>query len=162
MTTRRVVGALLLALGAGSLASGDGLLAFNATDVGLRATTVSVNNAGNAYNTWKAVAISASTLTGYTDQTGVIVWNNGTTPTRFTWTTQTDPSAVVTSAASCSGDAQGRTVVGASCAIRFTGPARAIGSYTFTGVVKGEDVALFRSELNAITIAVTYCALPPC
>lgn len=146
-----VASAVLLALGAG-------IPAFSAAPLGARSDNASVVGTGAAYDAVQTVRISASTLLGYSNQLGVRVYNNGTVATTFTWTTTSDPNNVEQGVTNCAAN----TAVGASCAIRFSGPALLTGSYTFTGRVNGVKPAQFRSEVPGIVVTVAYCPLPPC
>jgi hypothetical protein len=113
---------------------------------------------GSSYDAIGTGVMSASTVIGYTSQTGVNVTNSGKTATTFTFTKTSDPSSVVTTVTQCAAS----TAVGSVCAIKFTGPGGLLpGTYTFTGSLAGSGTG-FRSTIPNITVTVKYCALPPC
>jgi len=151
--------ALGLAVGAALLAIlGAGSSAFNADTLGTRGSSASVVGTGSAYDAVGTGVMSASTILGYNNQTGINVTNNGKTATTFTFTKTSDPSNIVTFINNCAAN----TAVGSTCAIRFSGPTGSLpGTYTFTGTVTASGTG-FRSTIPGITVTVKYCALPPC
>lgn len=135
-----------------------GLSAFDTADTGARASAASVVATGSAYD-GIATTVIHSPLVGIAAQEGVRVYNNGTVPTTFTWTTTSDPGTVVISVAGTCGATA--TAVGTSCTVLFTVGPKAEGTYTVTGKIAGTDTN-FRSSIPGITVTVKYCVLPPC
>ncbi|MCA1814400.1 MAG: hypothetical protein LC624_10695 [Halobacteriales archaeon] len=147
-----------LAIVAVALTLGAGSSAFNATTSSTRSSSASVVGTGSAYDGIGTGVMSASTVLGYTAQSGINVTNGGKVATTFTFTKTSDPSAVVTSVTQCAAN----TAVGSVCAVKFTGPSGLLpGTYTFTGTIDGTG-SKFRSTVPSITVTVKYCALPPC
>jgi len=153
---RRALGAALLTIALAGLVV-PGLQAFNAENTSTRSGSANVVATGSSYDGVAAVKITASNILGYTAQTGVNVTNKGSVTSTFTWTTSSDPSGVVTSSTNCAAN----TAVGSVCSVQFTGPAKSIGNYTFTGTIDGSG-SNFRSIVPSITVTVQYCLLGIC
>lgn len=154
--TNALAAALLAAAGWGLLVE-SGSFAFDAAGLGNRSAAAEVVPAGAAYHAVGTVAIHASTTDGYDAQAGVTIRNDGAAPTTFTWTLEADADGVVNSSAQCAAP----TAVGGSCTVRFSGPAKPTGSYSFAGRAEGSGPDM-RSRLADIVVNVTYCASPPC